>query len=130
VESSPYYTKETQQEMIDNGGKVEKDPSLLDEDFVFPSENVAPLLFGFYETKEELDSLISALDAHGVREEKLLGNIQDIYYKVSAAISRKEQEVLREAMGDGPIRRSSRTKSIENPTTSFLMYTNKLASRA
>ena len=129
MESSPYWSPEAQSSFLEKCGKVDKTPSVLKEDLVFPESPSNPRM-SFYSTKNDIDQLLEALDENGVREKKLIQSIQKHYSKITLHMNRTQNDSLREMLSDGNVRRSTRLKSTEKvytPDISFLTYENKYA---
>ncbi|KAL9657460.1 hypothetical protein ABK040_016728 [Willaertia magna] len=86
-----------------------------------------PLPWGYYETKEELDKLISFLDTRGSREKQLLKSLQKHYdeivshmntrLKVIKGISLVESSIKMDTTGEVTINGSKTSSSHENGST-------------
>lgn len=127
VESSPYWSFEAQKDILEKCGKIEKTPTALKEDYVFPEKSSGQII-SFYSTQNEIDQLLEALDENGIREKKLIHSIRDLYPKMTPHMNRLQNDSLKEILSDGNVRRSNRIKSTEkvfSPDISFLTYVNK-----
>jgi len=128
VESSPYFSCNTQAEFQT---LVESNDELSEAVFALPKRGSAQMEMHYYDTKEQLNQLFECLNSNGVRERKLLKRINDVYYKISANISKKQSVAVREtAERSGAVRRSGRRKPKEPvqtdvALTGFLAYVNK-----
>lgn len=93
--------------------------------FVESADNT---LWGYYQTKEELDALIDSMNPKGVRERALKKQLQKFYSKICSELQKRSKEaVQRDAMEEALVRRSTRVRAPprENPTHLFLKYVNK-----
>ena len=119
--------------MMEKGPVKEKNPSVLETEYEFPGDDVEKLESNliYFSTKQQLDQVYQSLNEKGVREKKLLNNLTPCYHKILANLGRKEQEALREAIGESVVRRSSRIKTTEKLSSSngpfessYLTYVN------
>jgi hypothetical protein len=129
-ESSPYYSPEIQQKMMEESGKVEKTPNVFQTEIIFPEENLKPK-FSVYTTQEDIDGLLRSLDKRGDRERRLSRSIQKNYSKIVCQMTRTQNEIIQN-LADSVVRRSSRIKATEKflpQEPSFLSYVNRYVSR-
>lgn len=84
--------------------------------------------WGYYSTKDELDSFMGSLNPKGERERALKKQLEKHYGKICAEIQKRSKEVAhRMEMEDAVVRRSTRVRAPprENPALAFLNYVNK-----
>jgi len=110
---------------------AENIPSVLEEEHYFPGDiSEERAVFEYFDTKEQLEQLYDHLNEGGVREKKLISNLEPVFNKIVANATRKQQEALREAIGEvGGKRRSTRIKTSEKEKgdpqiSSYLTYVN------
>ncbi|CAI9758365.1 unnamed protein product [Fraxinus pennsylvanica] len=92
-------------------------------------ESTDSMLWGYYETKEELDALIGSLNPKGERERALKKQLKKNYNKINLELQKRSKEAAhRIAMEEEAVlRRSTRVRAPprENPAFAFLKYVNK-----
>ena len=87
-------------------------------------------MFEYLDTKEQLEQLHDHLNEGGMREKKLFSNLGQVFNKIVANVSKKQNEALREAIAEaGAKRRSTRVKTTEKEKegadiASYLTYAN------
>ena len=117
------------------GGPEERDPAILEEEHYFPGDmgeegGGEAGVFEYFDTKEQLEQLYDHLNEGGVRERKLVANLESVFSKIVSSASKKQQEAVREALGEvGGKRRSTRIKSSEKEkegisVAPYLTYVN------
>ncbi|WOG91576.1 hypothetical protein DCAR_0310825 [Daucus carota subsp. sativus] len=81
--------------------------------------------WGYYSTKEELDSLIGSLNRKGVRERALKKELEEYYERICLGIQKKLKDSA--AAEEADVRRSTRIRAPprQNPALAFLKYENK-----
>ncbi|KAL8126497.1 uncharacterized protein LOC141720921 [Apium graveolens] len=81
--------------------------------------------WGYYSSKDELDSFIGSLNRKGVRERALKKELDDHYEKVCSRIQKKLKDSA--AAEEADVRRSTRIRAPprQNPALAFLNYENK-----
>lgn len=87
--------------------------------------------WGFYSSKEELDSLICSLNPKGVRELALKNRLEKYYTRICTAFQKRSKEIIRKAKLEDTsvLRRSIRVSAPQKndqDAPSFLKYVNML----
>ncbi|ONK81163.1 uncharacterized protein A4U43_C01F25950 [Asparagus officinalis] len=85
--------------------------------------------WGFFSSKDELDTLISSLNPKGQRELALKRRLEKRYTKICSALQKRSKEMVRKVVLEDTaiLRRSVRVSATpRNETPSFLQYVNKL----
>ncbi|KAK1367067.1 DDT domain-containing protein [Heracleum sosnowskyi] len=82
--------------------------------------------WGYYRSKDELDSFIGTLNCKGIRERALKKELGHYYGKICLGIQKKLKDD-RATVEEADVRRSARIRapSKENPALAFLKYVNK-----
>lgn len=91
-------------------------------------ENSDSTLWGYYNTKAELDAFIASLNPKGVRERALKKQLEKYYDRICLGLQKRSKEVARNmALEDADVRRSTRVRAPprENPALAFRNYINK-----
>ena len=134
MERSPYYSAKRQKELSETGGPEERNPAILEEEHYFAGDmsegEGGEVVFEYFDTKEQLEQLYDHLNEGGVRERKLIANFEQVFNKIVSSASKKQQEAVREALGEvGGKRRSTRIKTTDKDqggagVAPFLTYVN------
>ncbi|XP_031380217.1 DDT domain-containing protein DDB_G0282237 isoform X2 [Punica granatum] len=85
-------------------------------------------LWGYYNTKEELDLLIRSLNCKGEREKALHRQLEKYYTRICTELQKRSKELADKiAMEEAVVRRSTRVRAPprDNPANAFLRYVNK-----
>lgn len=91
-------------------------------------ENSDSSLWGYYNTKEELDAFIGSLNPKGERERALKKQLGKHYDRICLGLQKRLKEVAKNMdMEDADVRRSTRVRAPprENPAHAFRKYVNK-----
>ncbi|KAL8096409.1 uncharacterized protein LOC141698336 isoform X2 [Apium graveolens] len=83
--------------------------------------------WGYYSSKDELDSFMGTLNCKGIRERALKKELGHYYGKICSGIQKKLKND-RATVEEADVRRSARIRAPpkENPALAFLKYVNKL----
>ncbi|KAK1267293.1 hypothetical protein QJS04_geneDACA009058 [Acorus gramineus] len=84
--------------------------------------------WGYYSSKEELNSLMGSLNPKGVRERNLKKQLEKHYQRISLALQKRSKDMAQRVMLESAVlRRSTRVRAPpkENPAMAFLNYINK-----
>ena len=122
---------ERQKELRELGGPKERNPDILEWEHYFPGdmsgEEGEGGVFEYYDTKEQLEQLYEHLNEGGVRERKLVANLEGVFNRIVSSAAKKQQEAVREALGEVGKRRSTRIKTSEkggSGVEGYLGYVN------
>ncbi|XP_062219321.1 uncharacterized protein LOC133919087 [Phragmites australis] len=91
-------------------------------------ENADSREWGYYSTKEELDTLMGSLDVKGIRERALKRQLEKFYNKISNALEKRSKDIAYKILlEEAVLRRSTRVRAQpkDNPSMAFLKYVNK-----
>ncbi|KAM0895186.1 hypothetical protein ACQ4PT_023998 [Festuca glaucescens] len=84
--------------------------------------------WGYYNTKEELDVLMSSLNVKGIRERALKLQLEKFYNSISNALEKRLKEITHKtSLEEAVLRRSTRVRAQprDSPSMAFLKYVNK-----
>ncbi|KAI4310850.1 hypothetical protein MLD38_035797 [Melastoma candidum] len=93
--------------------------------FVESSDNK---IFGFYDTKKELDALMGSLNSKGERERALQKQLEKFYSRICLGLQKGSKDLAEKvALEEAVLRRSTRVRAPprESPATACLRYVNK-----
>lgn len=81
--------------------------------------------WGYYSTKDELDSFMGSLNRKGERERALKKQLENCYGKICSELQKRLKDKV--AMEEADVRRSTRVRAPprDNPAMAFLKYFNK-----
>ncbi|KAG4998887.1 hypothetical protein JHK87_019959 [Glycine soja] len=83
--------------------------------------------WGYYSSKEELDTLMSSLNCKGERERALQKHLEKYYNTICSELQKTSKDLMHRFVDESVLRRSTRVRAQprQNPSDACLRYRNK-----